>query len=146
MPLLRRTDHAFRLIATIMLVCYSFVGMALSFQHTDCGLNEQELFAQLPRSVAQPSVAADSTTAGTGASKSFSSKSSKETHISSSCKATHRSHHCVACEWQANNVSVALPTFTLVLISIRATRAITTFPRSFHIYPVHTSSRAPPLA
>ena len=132
MSLLHRKDRLYRFFATLMLVCYGFVGLMTSFQHTDCGLHEQELFLQLPMHVTPQTAQA--------------AISPKDTRLKSAHGVAHNSHHCIACDWQASNLSVALPTFALVLIPIRATRAITTFPRSLSIRTIRTSSRAPPLA
>ncbi|HLK58620.1 MAG TPA: hypothetical protein VKU00_18765 [Chthonomonadaceae bacterium] len=53
---------------------------------------------------------------------------------------------CLACEWEAANVSPALPAFTLVLEKPLAPRVVTTFPRSLRYTLVSASSRAPPRA
>ena len=56
------------------------------------------------------------------------------------------STHCLACEWQAANVSPALPPISLALALPQHPRVITTFPRYLRVVAVLTSSRAPPIA
>jgi hypothetical protein len=58
----------------------------------------------------------------------------------------HRVHSCPVCEWQATNVSPALPVFEIVPSFSLQKRVITTFPRYLKTVSLFTSSRAPPLA
>ncbi len=128
MPILHHKDRLYRFLATLMLVCYGFVGISISFQHTDCERQEQELLLRLPmhstHRVAMP----------------------KNTHLKASTTTHHSAHPCAACEWQANNLSLALPTFSFALVPITATRIITTFPRYLRVRTMESASRAPPLA
>jgi hypothetical protein len=66
-------------------------------------------------------------------------------HASSAAKtALHSQDRCLACDWQAAQVSAALPAFTLVLTPPQPMRAITLFPRYLPLPAFPASSRAPP--
>ena len=128
MPLqtcLRRFMRRFALLAAL---CYLWVGSALSFQHTDCLTHDVEMLLRLPSTFT-----------------SVNRPTPLHSRISSA-KAVARTAHCAACEWQASNVSPALPAFTFTFVTIASTRVITTFPRYLRTRKFATSSRAPPLA
>jgi hypothetical protein len=122
---LRRSMRLFTLLAAL---CYLWVGSALSFQHTDCLTHDVETLLRLP-------------SAFTSIDRPF-PLHTRITHT----KAKAHPAHCDACEWQANNVSPALPAFTFTVVTIASTRVVTTFPRYLRTLKLSTSSRAPPLA
>ena len=128
MPNRKRNRSQFRLLAALTALCYLFVGLTLSFQHADCLLRETEIALGLPNEV------------------SVSFYAVGNTRLAASPASAHKAHACAACEWQANNLSPALPALTFVFLPLTHQRVITTFPRYLRACAISTSSRAPPLA
>ena len=123
---LRRFLRRFALLSAL---CYLWVGAALSFQHADCLTHDVESLLRLPSAFA-----------------SAYRDRPRAIRVIAQAKITARAAHCAACEWQASNVSPALSAFTFTVVTITATRVITTFPRYLRTRKFSTSSRAPPLA
>jgi hypothetical protein len=113
-------------LAALVAFCYLCLSIVLPMQHTD-------LFV---RPIAAKRI---STTYGQHAHARRHLAQQPRTSLS-------RQDHCLACEWQADQVSTALPAFTLVLTPPQPIRAITTFPRYLRLLTFPASSRAPPLA
>lgn len=115
-----------RLFAALVLLCYFCVSTLIPFQHKDHLAHEAETLL----SVTSPSVHAPAPL---------------QTQLIA-LSAVQRIQPCAACEWQAANVSPALPIFRIALAPPATPRSITTFPRYLRLLAFSTSTRAPPLA
>lgn len=117
-----------RLIASLLLFCYSLVSIVLPFQHSHGLLEELE---GVP-----------------GASKVFIGTAGEpaaalHTRLIAG-RAAHPLKHCLACEWQSAQVSAALPTLRLKFVAPSMPRVPATLPRYLSVRVISTSSRAPP--
>ncbi len=127
MSLLRlRRPH--RVIAALVACGYFWLSVALCFQHHHGILPEAEALLNLAG-------------AATGAHVAIPLR----THITAHALFP-AADHCLACEWQAANVSPALPAFTLALTVPSTPRVVTTLPRYLRLPVFGPASRAPPLA
>jgi hypothetical protein len=117
-----------RLLAALLLFCYSLVSIVLPFQHNHGLLEDLE---GLPGATQQ-------TVSLVGAPAA-----PLHTRLAVA-SAAHPPKHCLACEWQNFQVSAALPVLRLKFVVPPAPRVVTTLPRYLSIRIVSTSSRAPP--
>ena len=117
-----------RLAALVIALCYFWLSAATSFQHTH-GI-EDESEEAIVVSVSAPTAVLRGNGAATG-------------HTLKAVKITHPTR-CLACEWQATNVSPALPILKWDFTPPMTPRAITTMPRYLRARTLATSSRGPP--
>ena len=117
-----------RLFALLMTLCYFWLSAATSFQHTHRPGDDMD---ETP--AVSVSVTANKCVAG-------SAKSYQSTAKIRSAK------HCTACEWQAANVSPALPVIRWNFTPSAAPRAVTLMPRYLRLPVFAPSSRGPPCA
>ena len=117
-----------RLFALLMALCYFWLSAATSFQHTH-----------------RPGDDADETPAVsvTLAARQRVSGPSKSDRSAAKIRAA---RHCAACEWQAANVSPALPVLQWNFTPSAAPRAVTLMPRYLRLPVLAPSSRGPPCA
>lgn len=122
-----KAAHANRLLRVFALsiaLCYGWMCLVVSFQHTH--------FAPVEARESAP--------------VRFASTEKQANTPTTQLKAATRTTPCAACEWDAANVSPALPAFVLTFETPRTPRVITTFPRYLPSLAFSTSSRGPPLA
>ena len=125
MPDLTQINQPSRLCAALVAICYLWLGVVVSFQHTH-GLNET----------------------GEMRTSSFSAHSAAPQKQSSAPRMTKQAKidapHCVACEWQTLSASPALPVRQWNFTPSFAPRIVNTFPRYLPIPSFATASRGPP--
>ena len=125
---LHRRARSRQALAALLALCCLLLSTVASFQHTHDLAGEASLV---------------STVAFTPAARNADAAS----HHATVCKAARpKCSHCVACEWQAVNVSPALPAFTFAVTPPPIQRSVTTFPRCLRLTAIRAASRAPPLA
>lgn len=131
MPIRRQLQKSCRVLATLVLLCYVWVSAVLPFQHVD-NLDDAE---------------------GSPASFSFIHTGPRlpmrtclrSDRRAAAQKASHAGP-CLACQWQANNVSAALPIFSFTSIEIYSKLSVVTIlPRYLRSVARTPSSRGPPL-
>ncbi|HLV79985.1 MAG TPA: hypothetical protein VKT32_06860 [Chthonomonadaceae bacterium] len=116
-----------RLFAALVLLCYCWVSAVIPFQHKDHLAHEAEALLK-----------------ATGVSMRVAAPAPLQTRLIATT--VQPIPDCAACEWQAANVSPALPAFRFALAPPATPRVITTFPRYLRLLALSTSARAPPLA
>jgi len=116
-----------RLFAALVLLCYCWVSAVIPFQHKDHLAHDAETLLK-----------------AMGVSVSAPAPAPLQTRLVATT--VQPVQDCAACEWQAANVSPALPVFRVALIPPATPRVITTFPRYLRLLALSTSARAPPLA
>ena len=114
-----------RLCAALVAICYLWLGLVVSFQHTHSA-NETEEARTAQTSSVRPS----------SQKHSASSRVVKHTKWDAS--------RCVACDWQALSASPALPILHWTFTPAFAPRVLTTFPRYLRVSSLPTASRGPP--
>ena len=117
-----------RVIAAATVVCYVWVSAVLPFQHKDCFVHETEAMLR----------SSSFRVAAVG-------QVPLRTSVSDPASARIPSH-CDACEWQAANVSPALPPFKLAPSFATPPSVVTTLASYLGRTSVSASSRAPPIA
>jgi len=122
----RRPPRGF---AALVVLCYFVVSTFLPFQHTHGRFLEESTPAKR-----------------IGALAIRGTTQTPNREVFTANRAVSSPDHCLACEWQAANVSPALPAYTLFLTPPTATQVVTTFPRYLRLPALPTSARAPPLA
>ncbi len=128
MRIMRRLKRPSRLLAALVALCYCWLSLAMPFQHTHRFTEEKEALLHIADSCVN-----------TQASLPL------DTHLTAAANAPH-SVHCLACEWQATNVSPALPAFAMTFAPVSTPRVITTFPRYLRMLAFQPTSRGPPAA
>ncbi len=128
MQQLTRLKRPTRFAAALVALCYFWLSAATSFQHNHHAGEEASGFWRAPAAVSSPG-------------------SPVLAHARRAAKSS-VSHllHCDACEWQAVNVSPALPAFAFAFTVAPAPRVLTTLPRLLQTRAFAASSRGPPLA
>jgi hypothetical protein len=116
-----------RLLTAFVGLCHLVLSLALPFQHHH-EAEEAQALLRLMDSTASVRVAIP-----------------LRTRLTAKTELDHPDH-CLACEWQAANVSPALPPVTLACVRPVEPRVTTTLPRYLGSRLFSTSSRAPPLA
>ena len=120
-----RLKQPSRICAALAALCYLWLGIVVSFQHTH-GMEE----SGETRSVTVASA--------------FSSPQ-KQTSAPGFAKQTRIDvAHCIACEWQTLNASPAIPAKRWTFTPSFAPRALTTFPRYLPLPSFAADSRGPP--
>lgn len=115
-----------RSLSAFVCLCYAFLSLALPFQHQHQGEDAQLLVGR------------------------YHSSSTRQAQIPVQTQLVARAKiaaptHCVACEWQAMNVSAALPALKFDFSPPVSSRVVTTLPRNLRSRAFPTSSRGPPL-
>ena len=117
-----------RLFAALVLLCYVCVSTFIPFQHKDHLAHDAEALLKV-----------------TSASANTSAPAPLQTQLVA-LSAVQRIPPCAACEWQAANVSPALPVFQVAFVPPARPRIVTPFPRYLRLLTFSSSARAPPLA
>ena len=146
-----RCQRSMRVWTLLLGLCYLILSVFLPSQHTHIGNEEADTgYSVLTISEAnlQPHRMAQSDSAlNSDLHKSVQKPASKNraAHKLVIVKAgkTHPGH-CMACEWQAMQVSAALPAFKLFLTETTPPRVVTTLPRCLRSRAIATASRGPP--
>ena len=125
MPNMTQLKQPSRLCAAIVAICYLWLGLVVSFQHTH-GLNE----------------AGETQTVAIAAPAAAQQKQSSAPRMAQQAKID--ASHCVACEWQTLSVSPALPVRQWTFTPSFAPRIVNTFPRYLPVPSFATASRGPP--
>lgn len=116
-----------RMLSTFVGLCYVIVSLVLPFQHHHQG-EEAELLLRL----CTPS-------------PSSSAQIPSHTRYAATARGIAQDH-CLACEWQATNLSPALPVVTLASIPVASSQALAKLPHTLRSRPLIISSRGPPVA
>lgn len=123
---LHRPHRAF---ATLVALCYLCVSALLPLHHNHDAAQETTL----------PDVSAVSVTA------SVTSHVAQPLHTRIAAHpAASGPDHCLACEWQAAQVSPALPAYTVFLTPPAVIGSLSLLPRAPRLVAIAPSSRAPP--
>lgn len=126
MPNIMQLKQPSRLCAALIAVCYLWLGLVVSFQHTH-GANE--VGEMRTAAVAAPS-------SKTQQKHSSAPTVAHQTKVDAS--------HCFACEWQTLSASPALPVRQWVFTPTFEPRIINTFPRYLPVPSFSSASRGPP--
>jgi hypothetical protein len=116
-----------RRLLALVAFCYLCLSIVLPLQHTDH-------FAR-PSASSVPAVGRSVGTSGARLA------AQRYAHTALS-----RQDRCAACDWEAANLSAALPAFTLLLTPPQTPRVVTICARTLRLPAFPASSRAPPLA
>jgi hypothetical protein len=113
-------------LSALVVFCYLCLSVLLPLQHTD--------------ELAPPNAASTQVSTTQRRAVRIGLNIPQQTQTNLRCQ-----EHCAACDWQAAQLSAALPAFTLALTPPQTLRVVTTFPRYLRLLTFPASSRAPPL-
>ena len=125
MPNMTQLKQPSRLCAAIVALCYLWLGVVVSFQHTH-GWNE----------AGETRTVAFAASASSHQNHSAAPQITKQARINAS--------HCIACEWQTLSASPALPIRQWHFTPSFAPRIVNTFPRYLPVPSFPSASRGPP--